>query len=164
MGTDITGAFGHQIPFPPTESLAQAMRAGIRPTGTMFESNWWFDSSSAASRLVHFSGHGVSVYFGAHAGIVSTGYGWLEDRDEQKAAVDVVRAVARFFGSPSVIFLPNDIEPYIYAHQWIADGATFEDLQRRLATIKEPSLDFRSAIQQMPDCYVVDGYVLERFQ
>jgi hypothetical protein len=162
MGTDINGAFGHRIEFPPTESLAQAMRAGIRPTGPMFESDWRFDTSSASSRLVHFSGHGVSVYFGPHAGIVSTGYGWLEDRDDQRAAVEAVRAVARFFRSPSVIFLPDDIEPYIYAADWIAEGSTFEDLQRRLAAIKKPSPDFRAAIRQMPDCYEVDGYVLEK--
>lgn len=161
MGTDINGAFGHRITFPPSESLAHDMRAGIQPTGPMFQSDWRFDPSSASSRLVHFSGHGVSLYFGPHAGIISTGYGWLEDRDDQRAAVDVIRAVAQFFRSPSVIFLPDDIEPYIYADEWIADGSTFDDLRQRLAAIKGPSPDFHAAIRQMPDCYEVDGYVLE---
>jgi hypothetical protein len=162
MGTDINGAFGHRIPFPPSESLAHTMRAGIHPTGPMFQSDWWFDpNNTASSRLIHIHGHGLSVYFGPHAAIISSGYGWLEDRDEQRAAVAAIRAVARFFRSPSVIFLPDDIEPWCYADQWIADGPTFDDLQRRLAAIKEPSSDFRAAIRQMPDCYEVDGYVME---
>lgn len=112
--------------------------------------------------LVYVRGE-VGIYFGPHAGIASTGYGWLEDRDDQRAAVDTIRAVARFFRSPSVIFLPDDMEPYIYVSNWIGEGSTFEDLQKRLAAIKEPSPDFRSAIRQMPECYEVDGYVLERF-
>jgi hypothetical protein len=161
MGTDINGVFGHGIPFRPTESLAEAMRAGIRPTGPMFESDWWLEPGSSSSGLIHINGHGVSVYFGPHAAIVSSGYGWLEDRDEQRATIDVIRAVARFFRSPSIIFLPDDIEPWCYARQWIADGSTLDDMQRRLASIKEPSSDFRAAIRHMPDCCEVDGYVIE---
>ncbi len=164
MGTDINGAFGHSISFPPPESLAHSMRAGIQPTGPMFESDLRFDpNNTASSRLIHISGHGLSVYFGPHAAIISSGYGWLEDRDEQRAAVEAIRAVARFFRSSGVIFLPDDIEPWCNASAWIAAAATFDDLQRRLAAIKPPSSGFRSAIRQMPDCWEVDGYVLEEF-
>ena len=104
----------------------------------------------------------VGIYFGPHAGIASTGYGWLEDHDGQRAAVETVRAVARFFRSPSIIFLPDDIEPYFYASNWIGEGLTFDDLRKRLAAIKAPSADFRAAIKQMPECYEVDGYVIEK--
>ena len=112
--------------------------------------------------LVYVRGE-VGICFGPRAGIASTGYGWLEQGDGQRAAVDAIRAVARFFRSPVVIFLPDDIEPYIYASNWIGEGSTFDDLRKRLAAIKEPSADFRAAIRQMPECYEVDGYVLERF-
>jgi len=111
--------------------------------------------------LVYVRGE-IGIYFGPHAGISSTGYGWLEHGDNQRAAVDTIRAVARFFRSPGLIFLPDDIEPYIYASNWIGEGSTFDHLRKRLAAIKEPSADFRAAIRQMPECYEVDGYVLEK--
>ena len=155
MGTDINGAFGHREPFPPTDALMEAMRQGLG-------GEWEVVRDYNPGRgLVYVCGE-VGIHFGPHAGIASTGYGWLEDRDDQRAAVDTIRAVARFFGSPGVIFLPDDIEPYIYASNWIGQGSTFDDLRKRLAAIKEPSADFRAAIRQMPECYEVDGYVIEK--
>jgi hypothetical protein len=154
MGTDINGIFGHREPLPPTDSVVKSMRKGLG-------GEWDLPGDyNPGSGLVYVHGK-VSIAFGPHAGIVSTGYGWLEDRDDQGAAVDAIRAIARFFRSPGVIFLPDDIEPYVYASQWIAEGSTFDDLKRRLAAIKEPSADFRAAIRQMPNCYEVDGYVIE---
>jgi hypothetical protein len=113
--------------------------------------------------LVYVRGE-VGISFGPHAGIVSTGYGWLDDGEGRRAEVDAIRAVARFFHSPGIIFSPDDIEPYIFASTWIADGSTFGDLQRRLAAIKAPAPDFRAAILHMADRFEVDGYVLERLQ
>jgi hypothetical protein len=162
MGTDINGVLGHGIPFPPTDSVVQSMRTGIQPIEPIFRSDWSLRPDFASSRrLVCIQAYGLYVLFGPHAALIPSGYGWLEDRDEQRAAVSAIRAIARFFGSPSVIFLPDDIEPWCHADQWIADGATFDELRRRLAGIKKPSSDFRGAIRQMPDYYEVDGYVVE---
>jgi hypothetical protein len=157
MGTDINGAFGHRIQFPPTDSVVEAMRESLGGEWDLLR------DYNPGCGLVYVRGE-VGISFGPHAGIASTGYGWLEDRDDQRAALDKIRAVARFFRSPSVIFLPDDIEPYIFVSKWIGEGATFDELQKRLAAIKEPSPDFRAAIRQMPDCYEVDGYVVERFE
>ena len=155
MGTDIEGAFGHRIQFPPTDSVMEAMRKSIGGEWDLLPD---YDPGRG---LVYVRG-AVGILFGPHAAIASSGYGWLEDGDDQRAALDMIRAIARFFGSTGVIFLPDDIEPYVYADEWIAEGSTFEDLLHRLASIKEPSPDFRAAIRQMPECYEVDGYVLER--
>ncbi len=154
MGTDINGAFGYREPFPPTDALMEAMRKGLGGEWDVLR------DYNPGSGLVYVRGQ-VGISFGPHAGIASTGYGWLEDRDDRRAALDTIRAVARFFRSASVVFLPDDIEPYIYASKWIGEGSTFDDLRKRLAAIKEPSPDFRAAIRQMPECYEVDGYVLE---
>ena len=153
MGTDINGAFGHQIQFPPTDSVVEAMRESLGGEWDLLR------DYNPGCGLLYVRGE-VGISFGPHAGIASTGYGWLEDRDDQRATLDTIRAVARFFRSPSVIFLPDDIEPYIYASKWIGEGSTFDDLRKRLAAIKEPSPDFRAAIRQMPECFEVDGYVL----
>jgi len=155
MGTDINGAFGHRIQFPPTDSILEAMRESLGGGWDLLP------DYNPGCGLVYVRGE-VGISFGPHAAIVSTGYGWLDDRENQRAAIDTIRAVARFFRSPGVIFLPDDIEPYIFASKWIGEGSTFDDLQKRLAAIKEPSPDFRAAIRQMPECYEVDGYVLQR--
>lgn len=153
MGTDINGIFGHREQFPPTDSVLKALRKGLGR-------EWDLINYNPGCGLVYVRGE-PGISFGPHAAIVSTGYGWLDNRNEQRAAVDAIREVARFFRSPGVIFLPDDIEPYIFASQWIGQGSTFEDLQRRLGAIKEPSPDFRAAIRQFTDCYEVDGYVIE---
>ncbi len=155
MGTDINGAFGHREPFPPTDALTQAMRQELGGEWEVYR------DYNPGRGLVYVRGE-VGILFGPRAGIASTGYGWLEDGDGPRAALDTIRAVARFFRSPSVIFLPDDIEPYIYASNWIGEGSTFDDLLKRLAAIKEPSPNFRAAIRQMPECYEVDGYVIEK--
>jgi hypothetical protein len=155
MGTDINGAFGHREPFPPTDALMDAMHQGLGGQWDVLR------DYNPGRGLVYVRGE-AGIYFGPHAAIASTGYGWLEDGDGQRAALDTIRAVARFFRSPSVIFLPDDIEPYIYASNWIGEGSTFDDLLKRLAAIKEPSANFRAAIRQMPECYEVDGYVIEK--
>src|SRR6185503_5874025 len=141
MGTDINGAFGHRIQFPPTDSVVEAMRESLGGEWDVLR------EYNPGRGLVYVRGE-VGISFGPHAGIASTGYGWLDDRDDQRAAIDTIRAVARFFRSPSVIFLPDDIEPYIFVSKWIGDGSTFDDLQKRLAAVKEPSPDFRAAIRQ----------------
>ena len=157
MGTDINGAFGHREPFPPTDALMDALRKDLG-------GDWNVHREYKPGRgLVYVRGE-VGIYFGPHAAIASTGYGWLEDGAGRLAALDMIREVARFFRSPSVIFLPDDIEPYIYTSNWIGDGSTFDELLKRLAAIKDPSPDFRAAIRQMPECYEVDGYVIEKLE
>jgi hypothetical protein len=155
MGTDINGVFGHRIQFPPTDSVVEAMRKSLGGEWDVLR------DYNPGRGLVYVRGE-VGILFGPHAGIASTGYGWLDD--QARATLNMIRAVARFFRSPSVIFLPDDIEPYFSVSEWIGGGSTFDDLQKRLAAIKEPSPDFRAAIRQMPHCYEVDGYVLERFE
>lgn len=155
MGTDINAIFGHRESFPPTDGLMEAMRKGLGGEWDVLR------DYSPGRGLVYVRGE-IGISFGPHAGMASTGYGWLDDRDDQRTAVNATRAVARFFRSPSVIFLPDDIEPYIFASKWIGEGSTFDDLLKRLAAIKEPSPDFRAAIRQMPEYYEVDGYVIEK--
>jgi hypothetical protein len=73
-----------------------------------------------------------------------------------------MRAVARYFRSARLIFLPNDIEPWCDAKRWIADGATIEELQQKLAGIGPPSPNLQAAIRQDPESWEVDGYVVEQ--
>src|SRR4029077_7589834 len=153
MGRDINGAFGHREPFPPTDALMEVMRQGLGGEWDVLR------DYNPGRGLVYVRGE-VGMYFGPHAGIASTGYGWLEHRDDQRAAVDTIRAVARFFRSPGVIFLPEDIEPYIYASNWIGEGSTFVDLRKRLAAIKEQSADFRADSRKMPECYESQHLIL----
>jgi hypothetical protein len=88
----------------------------------------------------------------------------MEHSDEKQAVVSTICAVARFFQSPSVIFYPDDIEPWCEMDRWIAEGLTLDELMQRLARIREPSANFQAAIRQMPDCHEVDGYVIEDLQ
>ena len=141
------------------------MCAGIQPVDPIFRSDWSlipdFDSSR---RLVCIQAHGLYVLFGPHVAVIPSGWAWPEPTDrsnKRHAVLSSIRAVARFFQSPSVIFLPDDIKPWCDADEWIADGATFNEFRQRLAKIKAPSPDFRAAIRQMPDCYEVNGYVIE---
>ena len=169
MGTDINGAFGHRITFPPTESLAQSMRVGIQPVSPIFQGDWSVDPNDYASsrRLISIHGYGLSVLFGPHAALIPSGYAWpgpMEHSNEQQLVIWAIRAVARFFRSPRVIFLPDDIEPWCDIDTWIAEGLTLEELQQRLARIREPSPDFSAAIRQSPDSWQVDGYVVEELE
>ena len=164
MGSDIIGVFGHKIPFPPPESLAQSMRDGIQPVSPIIHNEWLLDSDFTSTRLIRIHDD-LSVYFGPHSGFISTGREWpgpKEDIGEKQMVISAVRAVASFFRSPSVIFLPDDNEPWCDIDSWIADGLTLEELQQRLAGIQEPSADFHAAIRQNPDSWDADGYVIEQ--
>jgi len=159
MGTDINAAFGHRIPFPPTEALVQSMSKGLQPAG-MGGSGWYLPPHEP--RLI--SGYEIIIHFGPRAALISTGYSWgpPSEIDAREPVISSCREVARFFRSPIIIFLPDDIEPYVYAGCWIDDGLTIEEVEEKLAHIKAPSPDVRAAIRQRPDCYEVDGYVVEQ--
>jgi hypothetical protein len=161
MGTDINGVFGHRISRSPTHSLEQDIRAGF---DTVWSGWWWDPNNDESSRLIRVCYDDLSVYFGSQAALISTGYGWpgpTDNANKRQTVISAIRAVARLFRSPSVIFLPDDIEPWCHADEWIADGSTLDQLRQRLAAFTEPSPDFRAAIRQMSDCYEVDGYVVE---
>lgn len=157
MGTDINAVFGHREPFPPTESVVEAMRNGI---GGEWDLLLDYDPGCG---LVYVRGeHGIS--FGPRAAIIGTGERWprpSEHPDEKQWLISALCAIARYFRSPCLIFLPDDIEPWIYARKWIGEGQTIEQLRQHLAGLKAPSATFRAAIRQRPDCYEVDGYVIQ---
>ena len=159
MGTDINAAFGHKTPFPPTESLVQSMCQGLKPAG-MAGSGWYQPPQD--KKLI--SGYEMIIHFGPRSSLITTGYGWGPPSAirERERVISSCREIARFFRSPLVIFLPDDIEPYVYAGCWIDDGLAIEEVQEKLAHVREPSPDFRAAIRQRPDCYEVDGYVIEQ--
>ena len=76
MATDINVAFGHSIPFPPTESVAEKMCKGINLLDPRFANDWTL-------RLDYDPGRGLvcvqsflNVLFGPHAAIIPTGYRW----------------------------------------------------------------------------------------
>ncbi len=167
MGTDINGAFAHHIAFPPSVSLAEDMCAGIKKLSPLIQNLWRLDPErtypAAPLSRIH-DPQGLSVWFGPRAAIISTGFGWdqaSEDSDLKHMVTTAICAVAQFFQSPSVVYLPDDIEPWCYADDWIADGCTLEELQQRLACIREPSPNFSEAIRAGPDSFKVDGYVIE---
>ena len=110
---------------------------------------------------------GLGISFGPHAAIVGTGERWPRPSnhpDDKKLLISAVCALARYFRSPCVIFLPDDIEPWIYADKWIGEGLTLDQLRQHLADLKAPSATLRAAIGQHPDCYEVDGYVIEELE
>jgi len=164
MGTDINAVFGHRSEFPPTETLVQQMCAGIKSAPPMLKNDWSLCSDYSYLRLVSVRATNLSVYFGPRAAIVSTGFGWPyteEDQDRGRTVTSAVSSIARFFRSPLVIFLPDDIEPWCGVDTWISDGASIEDLRARLAQIKEPSAGFNGSIKQSPEFWEVDGYFIE---
>lgn len=162
MGTDINAAFGHQVPFPPTESVLEEMRKGIHPCEPYIGGGWdLLPDYNPGCGLVYVRG-GPCVSFGPHAAIIGTGESWPgPTRDPDEALISALCAIARYFRSPYVIFLPDDIEPWIYASKWIGEGLNLDQLRQHLAGIKAPSPSFRAAIQQRPDCYEVEGYVIK---
>jgi len=165
MGTDMTAAFGHQVPFSATESIVEGMRKGIHPVGLISGREWdLLPDHKPGCGLVYVRGE-LRLYFGPHAALIGTGERWprpSEHPDEKKALVSAVRAVARHFRSPRVIFLPDDIEPYVFVSKWIGEGLTLEEIQQRLALVGEPSPSLKAAIRQYPEYCQVEGYVVEQ--
>src|SRR5258708_3572665 len=127
MGSDINVAFGHQVPFPPTESIVEGMRMGIHPVSPIFGGEWdLLPDYNPGCRLVYVRG-GLGLCFGPRAAIIGTGESWpgpSEHADEKKTLISAVCAIARYFRSPRVIFFPDDIEPWIYISKWVAEGLT----------------------------------------
>jgi len=108
---------------------------------------------------------GLNVWLGPHAALVSSGFGWpepSEGADQKEFITSAMRAVARYFRSASITFLPDDIEPWCDAERWIAEGASIEEVQQKLAAIGPPSPDLRAAIRQGPASWQVEGYVVEQ--
>jgi len=143
----------------------QSIRAGMEKISPTCWSDWWWAPDNyVSSRLIHLGYHHISVRFGPHAALISTGYGWpgpTDRPDKSESVISAMRAAARYFRSPRLIFLSDEIEPWFYADTWIADGLNLDELQQRLAQIKEPSPHLRAAIRQSPESYEVDGYVIE---
>jgi hypothetical protein len=165
MGTDINGVFGHQAAFPPQQSLADSMSAGIEKASLLIHNRWRLDTAydTEPLRLVR-DPEGLSVWFGPRTAIVSTGFGWdqaSEDSELRRMVTSAITAIARFFHSPAAIFLPDDVEPWSNVSDWVGEGIALDQLQQKLASIKEPSVDFSAAIRQVPD-FIVDGYIVEQ--
>jgi hypothetical protein len=164
MGTDINAVFGHNVPFPPTESVVDGMRKGIQPSEPYIRGEWdILPDYNPGCGLVYVRG-GPGISFGPHAAIIGTGERWPrvgEQSDEMHTLITAICTIAKYFRSPRVIFLPDDIEPWIYASKWIGEGLTLDQLQEHLAGLKLPSATFRAATKQRPDCYEVDGYVIK---
>lgn len=140
------------------------MCAGIKPVEPIFQNDWSVNPEYSFLRLVTVQASGLRIYFGPRAAMISTGYGWPyseEDVNKREPVVSAVISIARFFGSPCAIFLPDDIEPWLDVDRWISDGANIEDVRSRLAQIKAPSNGFRGAIKQSSDFWEVDGYSIE---
>src|SRR5215469_11233645 len=157
MGTDINGIFGHREPFPPTESVVEAMRKGIGGEWDLLR------DYNPGCGLVYVRGE-HSISFGHHAAIIGTGERWprpSEHPDEKQWLISAVCAIARYFRSPCVIFLPDDMEPWIYASKWIGEGMTLEQLRQHMAGIKAPSATLRAAITQYSEYCDVEGYVIK---
>jgi hypothetical protein len=57
--------------------------------------------------------------------------------------------------------LPDDIEPWCDADEWIGKGYTMAELQERLSRISPPCPDFAAALQITETWFEVNGYVLE---
>jgi hypothetical protein len=167
MGTDIDAAFGHTAEFPPTEALARSMCARIRRVSPLIHNDWRLntDYHHGLGLFLIQDSDGLTVWLGQHAALISSGYGWPEpgeDADEKEFVTTAMRAVARYFRSPRLIFLPDDIEPWCDAERWIVEGASIEELQQKLAGIGPPSPNLKAAIRQGPESWQVDGYVVEQ--
>ena len=164
MGSDINAVFGHRESFPPTEAVVETIRAGMG-------GNWkLMAESDSCGGTVLVSGE-FGIYFGPHAAIACSGEGWPlgpEVDEIRREVICALRSLARIFRSPSVIFLPDDIEPWMDAHEWVGKGMNLEEVRQKLASFKEPAPDLPSACRfveynQQFNCmiYEVDGYVVE---
>lgn len=140
------------------------MRKGIQPFDPILGSDWeLLPDYNPGCGLVYVRG-GLGISFGPHAAIIGTGERWPRPRehpDQKQTLINAVCRIGRYFRSPSVIFLPDDIEPWIYASKWIGEGLTLDQLQQRLVSLKAPSATFQETIRQRPECYEVDGYVIK---
>jgi len=164
MSTDINAAFGHRVPFPPTETVVAEMRKGIHPVNPAFGSGWdLLPDHDPGFGLVYVRGP-LRIYFGPHSAIIGTGWRWPrpgEHGDEKESLVSAVCAIARHFESPHVIFLPSDLEPWCSVFAWIGEGLALDQIQQRLAGIRKPSTTFQETLKQRPDCYEINGYVIK---
>ncbi len=166
MGTDIDAAFGHTADFPPTESLVRSMCAGIKRVSPLIHNAWRLNTEyhhGLGLFYIH-DPDGLTLWLGPHAALISSGFGWPEsgeEADEKEFVTSAMRAVARFFRSDRIIFLPDDIEPWCDAERWIAEGFTIEELQQKLVQIGPASPNLMAAIRQSPESWQVDGYVIE---
>ncbi len=141
------------------------MSEGIERINHLVEKDWaldaeWWDGSG----LLRITNRQLSVWFGPRAALITSGYGWPKDRDDmndKQMVVDAICAVARFFRSPRVIFLPDDIDPWCNADDWIGEGYSIEEVLQRLTKIRVPSRDLVAAIQHDPESWLVNGYVVE---
>src|SRR5690242_17780207 len=116
MGTDINGVFGHQIMVSAKESLADCIRAGMEKISpTCWSDFWWAPDNSDSSRLIDVGYGDFPVKLGPRAAYIVSGYSWpgpMDSPDKRQSVVSAMRAVARYFRSPHLIFLPDDIEPW----------------------------------------------------
>ncbi|MES2570768.1 MAG: hypothetical protein V4710_12045, partial [Verrucomicrobiota bacterium] len=93
-----------------------------------------------------------------------SGVSWLlasEDTEYRRPVTSAIAAVARFFRSPGLLYLPDDLEPWDDADIWISGGITFTELQQKLLRIRLPSPDFSGAIHCSENRFWIDGYVVE---
>jgi len=163
MGTDINAAFGHRVPFPPTESVVEGMRKGIHPVSPYLGREWRLIPNYNIGYGLAYVTEGLGVYFGPHSAIISTGYRWPrpeEDVNEKESLITAICAIAGYFESPRVIFLPSSTEPWNSVFEWVGEGFTLDQLQQRLIGIREPSATFQATLKLHADYYEINGYVI----
>lgn len=143
------------------------MSEGIERINHLVEKDWSLDAECwDGSGLIRITNRQLSVWFGPRAALITSGYGWpkdCDDMDDKQMVVDAIGAVARFFRSPRIIFLPDDIDPWCNVDEWIEAGCSLDDVLEQLAKISVPSRDLLAARRNDPEYFIgmVDGYVVE---
>jgi hypothetical protein len=165
MGTDIVGAISHDLTFPPSPSLPQAMTDGIEPASPFIQNEWtWLEGFERETNVRAIgTRRGPTLWLGHHAVLISTGIGWdqvAEDCNLRQQILSALFTIARFFKSSHIVFLPDDVEPWCNIQDSITDyGSTLNELVASLAKIQEPSVDFKSAMKIASD-HSVNGYLI----
>jgi hypothetical protein len=165
MSTYIYGIMSHQLTYPPPETLPDELNVAIKARGR-FSSKPWSWSVDAirenTGRWLLRDGY-AEIRIGAKAAILVTGIAWrsaARDKKLRRYLLSIVFELARFFKSPSVILLPDDVDPWFSIRETVIEnGASFGDVLRKVHQIGEPCQILRQAIQRERGG-TIDGYVV----
>lgn len=164
MGTDIVGLIGNTSKFPPSESLIQRLREDTAGKNQLIKGDWRLDYSYQTDSLSRITDSlQLSIIIGHRAALILSNIDWMMAAYDPGALESVIPAlteIARFFGSPFVVLLPDDIKPWCDVDDWVEARSSLEEILSKLEKLRSPSAELKNTVRSVDGGYKVDGYVV----
>jgi hypothetical protein len=141
MGTDINVLIGHELKMPLAVDLPRQIQSSFRSKNCFLGTNWDWKLVDNSDFRVLRSEDGPSVWLGKRAAFISTGIGWCQlaiDEDASTKFIAAMIEIARFFNSPKMAVLPDDLEPWCYTEEHVGSGLTFDEILAKYQGLQPP--------------------------